>query len=203
MICISFSRLWNCNLLCVICIQADRLCCFLLNEKGWAFQVSSIVFASYTFPQSNLLVFSKKVYWSEDKQTRNLVSFDPANFEMSKISREFSVFMPFGTYFGSHFTEKRAKSLEIFFSSENAAWSNSLKYQGIDVQIQTFTDENWNILHQYMVTLLTGTNCRFVNYKYWKSVHYTFILVQLWAILCEWPKKLMIFDIENNHWITL
>ena len=25
------------------------------------------------------------VYRSEDKQTRNLVSFDPANFEMSKI----------------------------------------------------------------------------------------------------------------------
>ena len=27
----------------------------------------------------------KRVYWSEDKQTRNLVSFDPANFEMSEI----------------------------------------------------------------------------------------------------------------------
>ena len=47
---------------------------------------------------------------SEDKQTRNLVSFDPANFEMSEISREFLVLMPFGTvvssYLRSHFTEK-------------------------------------------------------------------------------------------------
>ena len=83
---------------------------------------------------------------SEDKQKRIVVSFDPANFEMSKISREFSAFMPFGTdvssHFHSHFTEERAKSLEKFFSSENAIWSTSLKYQGIDVQIQTFTDEN-------------------------------------------------------------
>ena len=30
-------------------------------------------------------LLSKGVYWSEDKQTRNLVSFDSANFEMSKI----------------------------------------------------------------------------------------------------------------------
>ena len=40
-----------------------------------------MVFSSYTFPQS----FSKEVYLSEDKQTRNLVSFDPTNFEMSKL----------------------------------------------------------------------------------------------------------------------
>ena len=38
---------------------------------------------------------------------------------------------------------ERAKSLEkIFFSSENAVWSILLKYQEIDVQIQTLTDEN-------------------------------------------------------------
>ena len=30
----------------------------------------------------------KGVYWSEDKQARHLVSFDPANFEMSKIYQE-------------------------------------------------------------------------------------------------------------------
>ena len=45
------------NFLCLIYIQADLLCYFLLNEKA------------------------------EDKQTRNLVSFDPANSEMSKIYR--------------------------------------------------------------------------------------------------------------------
>ena len=41
------------------------------------------------------------------------------------------------------FYRKRAKSLEKFFSSsENAIWSILLKYQEIDVQIQTFIDEN-------------------------------------------------------------
>ena len=34
------------------------------------------------------------------------------------------------------------KISEIFSSSENAIWSILLKYQEIDVQIQTFTDEN-------------------------------------------------------------
>ena len=41
------------------------------------------------------------------------------------------------------FYGKRAKSLEkIFSSSENAIWSILLIHQEIDVQIQTFTDEN-------------------------------------------------------------
>ena len=41
------------------------------------------------------------------------------------------------------FYGKRAKLLEkLFSSSENAIWSILLKYQEIDVQIQTFTDEN-------------------------------------------------------------
>ena len=80
-------------------------------------------------------------------QTRHLVSFDSANFEMSNISREFSVLMPFGTviskYLDSHFTEKeRNRCRKSFSSSENAIWSILLKYQEIDVQIQAFTDEN-------------------------------------------------------------
>ena len=41
------------------------------------------------------------------------------------------------------FLEKNAKSFEnTFSSSENAIWSILLKYQEIDMQIQTFTDEN-------------------------------------------------------------
>ena len=36
---------------------------------------------------------------------------------------------------------------KFFSSSENAIWSILLKYQEIDAQIQTFTDENLNILH--------------------------------------------------------
>ena len=36
---------------------------------------------------------------------------------------------------------------ENFSSSENAICSILLKYKEIDVQIQTFTDKNWNILH--------------------------------------------------------
>ena len=55
--------------------------------------------------------------------------------------------MPFGTvissYLGSHFTEKSEIVGENFFSSSGKAiWSIVLKYQEIDVQIQTFTDED-------------------------------------------------------------
>ena len=63
------------------------------------------------------------------------------------MSREFPILMPFGTvisqYLGSHFTEKKRNCWKkIFSSSENAIWSILLKYQEIDVQIQTFTHEN-------------------------------------------------------------
>ena len=63
------------------------------------------------------------------------------------MSREFPILMPFGTvisqYLGSHFREKKRNSWRKFFSSsENAIWSILLKYQEIDVQIQTFTHEN-------------------------------------------------------------
>ena len=64
--------------------------------------------------------------------------------------------MPFGTvisqYLGSHFTELKKSEIvggTFFSSSENGIWSILLKYQGIDVQIQAFTDENWNTLHSY------------------------------------------------------
>ena len=92
------------------------------------------------------------VYWSEDKQTRHLVSFDPASFKMSKICEgNFQSYAVWHSYFSiprQSFHRKRAKSLEeFFFSFENAIWSILLKYQEIDVQIQAFTDENWNILH--------------------------------------------------------
>ena len=50
-----------------------------------------------------------------------------------------------------------------FSNSENASLSILLKYQEIDVQIQAFTDENWNILHS---CFLKGTNCRLVDYIY-------------------------------------
>ena len=46
-------------------------------------------------------------------------------------------------YLDSHFTEKERNRWRKFFSSsENAIWSILLKYQEIDVQIETFTDEN-------------------------------------------------------------
>ena len=38
-----------------------------------------------------------------------------------------------------------------------------LKYWEIDVQMPTFTDE---IETSYIVAILNGTNCRFVDYKY-------------------------------------
>ena len=39
--------------------------------------------------------------------------------------------------------KERSRWRKFFSSSENAIWSILLKYQEIDVQIQTFTEENW------------------------------------------------------------
>ena len=54
--------------------------------------------------------------------------------------------MPFGTVVSRylrHFTNKERNRWRKFCSSsENAIWSILLKYQEIDVRIQTFTDEN-------------------------------------------------------------
>ena len=36
--------------------------------------------------------------------------------------------------------------MKFFFQLWNAIWSILLKYQETDVQMQAFTDENWNIL---------------------------------------------------------
>ena len=60
--------------------------------------------------------------------------------------------MLFGTfvswYIHSHFTEKSEGVGENYFPAlKMQFWSILLKYQEIDVQIQTFTDENWKILH--------------------------------------------------------
>ena len=91
-----------------------------------------------------ILQLKQNFYWHEDKQTRNLVSFDPANLDVSEIYEGnvqfFNVtwhnyfLIPWHPFYG-----KRAKSLEKFFLQ---LW----KCQEIYVQIQTFTDENWNIL---------------------------------------------------------
>ena len=73
-----------------------------------------------------------------------------SHLEMSKLYQEnFKSSMPFGTvvsrYLRSHFTEKKLVGenswRKSFPSSENAIWSILLKYQKIDVQIHTFTDE--------------------------------------------------------------
>ena len=51
----------------------------------------------------------------------------------------------------------------------------------------------------HIIAFLSDIDCRFVDYEYRKSGHYTFIIVQLWAIPCQWPKRFMIFDIESKH----
>ena len=153
---------------------------FCIEWKARAFQVSSIVFSSYTFPQPNLIVWYTGVYWHEDKQTRNLESCHPANFDVSEIYEgNIQSWCHLAQLFLDSLAvilRKRAKSLEKFFSSSgNAICSILLRYQEICVQIQTFTDEHWNNLHSCS---FDGTNCQFVDYKYWKYGHYTFILDQ-------------------------
>ena len=46
----------------------------------------------------------------------------------------------------SFYQKQRNRRRKYFSSSENAIWSILLKYQEIDMQIQTFTDEDRNIL---------------------------------------------------------
>ena len=76
------------------------------------------------------------------------MSFDPANFEMSKIYQgNFQSSCRLAQLFldtSEVILQKKSEIVgEKFFpSSENAIWSILLKYQEIDVQIQTFTDEN-------------------------------------------------------------
>ena len=74
-------------------------------------------------------------------------SFDPANFEMPKIYQgNFQSSCRLAQLFldtSAVILQKKSEIVgEIFASSENAIWSILLKYQVIDVQIQTFTDEN-------------------------------------------------------------
>ena len=60
--------------------------------------------------------------------------------------------MPFGTvisfYLGSHFTRKELGEI-FFYSSGDAVLLILLKYQEMDVQIQTFTDKDWNTIQSY------------------------------------------------------
>ena len=104
--------------------------------------------------------------------------------------------MPFGTVCFLIPPEKERNSWRKLFSSfGNAIWSILLKYQEIEVQTESLT----KIETSYIVAFLNGTNCRFVDYKYLKFGHCTFILVQLWALLFQCPERFMIFDIENKH----
>ena len=62
---------------------------------------------------------------------------------------------------------------EIFSSSENAIWSILLKYQETDVQIQTFTDENSNILHSCFFERYYLPICRVQILKIWTLYFYS------------------------------
>ena len=70
----------------------------------------------WVVPESCEQALSKGVYWSEDKQTRNLACFDPANFEMFKIYQgNFQSSCRLAQLFPQSFYTKRAKSLETIF----------------------------------------------------------------------------------------
>ena len=88
---------------------------FSVESKGIAFQVSSIVFSSYTFLQSLV-----RGYIEVKINKRDLVSFDPANFEMSKVYQEnFQSLCRLTQFFldtsASHFTEKERNRCRKFF----------------------------------------------------------------------------------------
>ena len=118
---------------------------FSVELKGFTFQENSIFILHISTDKPISLV---RGILNEDKQTRHLVSFDPANFEMSKIYQgNFPSLCCLAQLFLNTSAVIFQKKSEIvggnfFSSSENAIWSILLKYQEIDVQIQTFTDES-------------------------------------------------------------
>ena len=75
------------------------------------------------------------------------MSFDPTNLDVSKMYQgmfspnviwQSNFLIPWQSFHG-----KRAKLLQKFFSSSgNAIYSILWKYQEIELQIQTFTDED-------------------------------------------------------------
>ena len=74
------------------------------------------------------------------------------NFEMSKIYQgNFQSSCRLAQFFSGVLLQKRAKSLEkIFFLLWKCNLVGFIEYQEIDVQIETFMDENWNIPHNYI-----------------------------------------------------
>ena len=133
---------------------------FSVELKGCAFQVSSIVSSSYTFPQPNLCLLVRGVYWSKDKQTRNLVSFDPANFEMSKI------------YQGNFQSSCRLAQLfldtsAVIFQKERNRW-------------RKFFFQPWKCSLVDLIEI-PGNRCANTNIHYRKLKHPTVLL--FWTVL--------------------
>ena len=134
----------------------------------------------------------KGVYWSEDKQTRNLVSLDPTNFEIPKIyQRNVQSWCRLAQLFLGISAVTSQKKSEIVGENFFPALKMQFGwfYWNIRKQMCIYKHSRTKIETSYIVLLLSGTYCPFVDHKYWKSGHYTFILVQLWAILCHWSKR--------------
>ena len=117
------------------------------------------------------------------------------------IFNPYAVWHSYFLYLCSHFRKKSEIVGEIFFPALKMQFGRC--YWNIRKKMCKYKHSLTKFETSYIVALLNGTNCQFVDYKYWKSGHCTFIVVQLWAIFCQWPKRFMIFDIESKHWITL
>ena len=86
--------------------------------KSVSFSSQSKSLFILSFPKPNLFS-GKGVHLHEDKQTRNMVRFDPANFEMSEICvANVQSNVTWHSYFlilWQSFCGRRAKSLKNFF----------------------------------------------------------------------------------------
>ena len=119
---------------------------FSVELTGCAFQETSIVLYPIHFHSQTYQSY-KGVYWSEDKQERHLVSFDPVTLRcLAYIKGIFNPYAVWHSYFSipqQSFHRERVKSLEeFFFQLWKCNWSILLKYQEIEMQIQAFTDES-------------------------------------------------------------
>ena len=107
------------------------------------------------------------------------ISFDLAKLEMSKIyQRNFQSLCRLAQLFLNILAVILQKKSEIvggnFFPALKMQFGRF--YWNIKKKMCKYKHSLTKIETSYIVDFLNGTNCRLVDYKYWKSGYYTFIL---------------------------
>ena len=150
---------------------------FLLNEKGARLKSVQIVFILYisTAKPFSLVrgyievkINKYEIWQALTQRTLRCRKYIIGIFNSDAVWRSYFLIRR------QSFYGKRAKSLEKIFSSfENAIWSILLMSQETDVQIQTFTNVDWNNLHSCSFEWYKLPICRLQILKMWTLYFYS------------------------------